>query len=149
MVLHVALWRLRRPQRDALMLLVVFFTPLAVFLLMAPKFNLSFLKIFATSLLHIALSSAYILVYPASQAASPSLKVMCLVDRGMPHGLTEEEIAHQFDPGELLEARIHDLLVARLIRQNGDRLSLTAQGRAVVTPFVLLRNMLGLPAGEG
>lgn len=149
LVLHVIAWRLRRPKADIALLVMIFFTPLVIFLIIAPRYEIPFLALMAVALLHTALSCSYILIYPASQAASPSLKIMRLVDKAKPDGLTEEEIARQFESGELLEARIQDLIAAKMIHQKGDQLSLTPLGQAFVAPFVYLRQILGLPLGKG
>ena len=118
-----------------------------IFLLLRPY--LSLLDLSAIVLLHIALSSAYIQVYPASQATSPSLKILLLIKKSMPHGMAEIQIQKVFNPKELLETRIQDLVDSGLVWENGDKLALTSSGHALILPFVFLRQILGLPAGKG
>ena len=107
------------------------------------------IELFAVALLHAALSFAYIQVYPASQAQSPSLKILLLVGKAMPAGLAGSEIQAQFKPAELLEERIQDLIDAGLVHEENGFLELTPSGRAMVFPFVVLRTALGLSAGAG
>ncbi len=104
---------------------------------------------YAILLLHTSLSLAYILVYPASQADSPSFKILLHVGRAMPSGLSTEEIQSRFPASALLDARIQDLINANLARVQSDRLILTRQGRYFIKPFIMLRKALGLPAGAG
>lgn len=151
LVLHVVAWHVRRPKRHATALLAIFLIPCAVFVLASKGLcpDLPWPDLFAIALLHVALSFAYIQIYPASQADSPSLKMIMLVDKAMPQGLTEAEIRAQFDPNDLFDARIHDLLGAGLVQRQGERLALTRSGESLIKPFLLLRKVLGLPAGKG
>lgn len=149
--LHVFLWRIKHPNNHAGTLLLVFFATGAVLLYFSFLFwpHFSGLDLLAAALLHVSLSCAYIQAYPASQADSPSLKILVLIGNSMPDGMTETEIQTHFHPAELFSARIRDLLDARLIRQiNGD-LILTPQGRGFILPFLILRKLLGLSAGRG
>lgn len=151
LTLHILLWRFRHPRRHALALLVIFLGPLVLFPFVAVKIwpLVSWIDLVAVSLLHIALSSAYIQIYPASQADSPSLRILRVVEGAAPRGLTEEEIHISFDPEKLLEARIRDLLEAGLVSSAGDALTLTGRGRMLITPFIYLRKILGLRPGKG
>ena len=120
----------------------------ALALIVRPGF-LSWIGSASIGLLHIALSLAYIQIYPASQAASPSLKILLLVKESMPVGMTENEIQTCFNPKELLEARIQDLVDSGLVRQTDDKLELSPCGYGLVLPFIVLRKLLGLQAGQG
>lgn len=120
----------------------------AAFLVLA-KADVAALDLTAAGLLHAALSSAYIQVYPASQADSPSLRVLLLVGTSMPVGMTENEIQASFNEDALLESRIQDLVESGLVTESRGKLELSAEGRFLITPFILLRRMLGLEAGKG
>ena len=148
---HIILWRLRHPKRHALTLLLTFFVPLflvALFMIMF-RIDVAWPTLAAVGLLHAAISCAYIQVYPASQADSPSLKVLLLVGKSMPVGMTENEIQASFNEVALLEARIQDLIDSGLAAESGGKLELSPRGRLLITPFILLRRMLGLDAGKG
>ncbi len=148
--LHVLLWRLRHPHHHVGALLSVFFIPGAVLigLIALGCRQLTLADLAAIAILHTALSCAYIQIYPASQADSPSLKILVLVGRSET-GLTAEEIRSFFDPKTLFSDRIHDLLNAKLIYQSGEKLALSSKGEKMIAPFLMLRKALGLPAGRG
>lgn len=151
LVAHILLWRIGHPRNHALALLGVFLglggALLALLWLLCPV--CSMLDLFALVLLHISLSCVYIQIYPASQADSPSLKILVLVGRSMPDGMTEAEIQKHFASEDLFTARLRDLLAVGQVRQDGDSLILTSKGLALVVPFLALRKTLGLPAGKG
>ncbi|OGW85870.1 MAG: hypothetical protein A3C35_00020 [Omnitrophica bacterium RIFCSPHIGHO2_02_FULL_46_11] len=148
---HFALWRFRRPKHQATVLFLVFFLPLTMAIpiccVLCPSISPGDLA--AIALLHFATSCAYILVYPAAQADNPSLRLLTLVKKSAPHGMEESEILDFFKKSGLFEARIYDLLNAGLIYQSKGRLCLTRRGRSFVLPFIVLRKVLGMPAGEG
>ena len=149
-ILHIFIWRLYHPHRHALALLGVFFLPLAALIPLVGFLRaLAGVELFAVALLHAALSCAYIQVYPASQAQSPSFKILLFVGKAMPAGLAELEIQAQFKPAELLEERIQDLIDAGLVREENGFLELTPSGRVMIFPFVVFRAALGLSAGAG
>ncbi len=151
LIAHVLLWRIRHPRNHALALIGVFFG-LGGGLLVLIRFvcpMLSGIDLFALALLHISLSCTYIQIYPASQADSPSLKILVIVGRSMPAGMTEAEIQKHFAPEDLFTARIRDLLAVGQVRRDGDKLVLTSKGIVLVKPFMALRKILGLSAGKG
>lgn len=99
--------------------------------------------------MHAALSCAYIQVYPASQADSPSFKILLLVRKSMPAGMTQREIRAIFNSKVLLEDRLQDLTHAGLIKEYESNLELTQKGHALILPFMILRRLIGLPMGKG
>ena len=107
------------------------------------------IDLYGMFLLHAALSFSYILVYPASQADSPSFKILLHIEGSMPQGMTESEIAYLFPQTKLLAARIRDLIDSRLVDEKDGNLSLTLKGRIMIKPFISLRKIMGLPAGAG
>lgn len=151
LLLHVLIWRVRKPRDHAGTLLAIFLLPLIALPSMAGWFGFtaSPLEWAAIFLLHAAMSMAYIQIYPASQADSPSLKVMALVFQAMPKGLTAGEIAAQFDPCRLFHDRLDDLAAVGHIKREGEKVFLTSRGRLLILPFVWLRRMIGLPWGQG
>jgi hypothetical protein len=67
----------------------------------------------------------------------------------MPAGITETEIQTHFNQEGLFTARVHDLLEAQLVKEVDGKLVLTPKGRVMVTPFLILRTIVGLSAGRG
>ena len=151
LLLHVFLWRARHPRNHAGALLLVFFVPGAALIFFSSLcwLRLSGLDLFAIALLHASLSCTYIQIYPASQADSPSLRMLALVGSSMPAGMTETEIQTHFNQEDLFAARVHDLLEAQLVQEVDQKLVLTPKGRTMVMPFLILRTIVGLSAGKG
>ncbi len=158
----MAVWRLFRPIRDLLSLLVVFLAvPFLSFLLLAYLGHAgtggaaSFVSGVggadqaAVFLLDFALAAAYIISYPAIQARCPTLQMVLKIDGSMPGGLGFEEIAASFDRRDILEDRIEELARSGLIRESGKGYAITRRGLVLLKPFLILRSLLGLPAGSG
>ncbi len=150
LALHVILWRWRHPRRHALALLGVFFLPLLAFgAFFCGWHHGNLLDLTAIGLLHMALACAYIQIYPAVQAFSPTLVILLLVDKSMPEGVTQEELSEKLDDRFLLGARITDLVDANLIREAGGQLSLAPRGSQLIAFFIAFRRALGLGLGKG
>lgn len=149
--LHILIWRFGRPRNDAIVLAFVFLAPLFILPLLAGNIaqGLNAADFAAICLLQISLACAYIQIYPASQAQSPSLKIMMIVESGMPAGVTEEQIRKSFRQESLFDERLDDLLLSGLVEEVNGRLQLTARGRQFITPFLMIRKAVGLPFGEG
>lgn len=151
MSLHVVLWRWRRPQQQIGWFLLIFLAPLPLLALVLVRWY-SYLPLqdfLFVALAHLSLSCAYIQVYPACQALSPSLMVLLFVGDSMPRGMTEEEIQARFSRQALLGNRIQDLLVSGFIRESKGQFEITPQGLLIVLPGIFLRKMLGLAPGKG
>ena len=148
---HILIWRFRHPKRHALALMAIFFAPCIAFVILLGGIcpHLSNVDLFAIALLHVAISCAYIQLYPASQANSPSMQIMTIVQKSMPRGISVEEIQSLFDPMNVFDARVNDLLAADLICENAGKLSLTGRGHVLIVPFILYRRTLGIPEGKG
>lgn len=144
-------WRFFRPRQDALLLVVIFLAPLLTLPLMMGRIdpNMDVTDVAAIALLHVALTCAYIQIYPASQADSPTLKIMMIVEKGMPAGLTEAEIRKSFRQEDLFDAKVRDLMESGLVTQSGGQIEITRRGKNFVTPFLFIRRWVGLPFGEG
>lgn len=160
--LHVALWRLFKPIRRLLSLLAVLFAvPLSSFVVLkyfngpgtggAASFvsGLWSVDLAAVLLLYFALVAAYILSYPAMQARCPTLRMVLRIEGAMPRGLAFEELAASFDRRDILEDRIEDLARSGFIRESGKGYAITRRGLVLLKPFLILRSLLGLPAGSG
>ena len=100
-------------------------------------------------LLYTALSFSYIQVYPASQADSPSFRILYLIGGSGKEGLSPDQILLKLGEGNLFDSRIRDLEEAGWIKQEYRVLSITPKGRRLLFPFLWLRGALGLPLGKG
>lgn len=146
--IHLLLWRIRRPGNEVLALLLIFFImPLLVICFLRFLDGVEFLShpvnLATISLLHLALSIAYIITYPAARATSPTLKILLVVASAMPNGLTRAEIVKYVDVPELFSNCLKDLECS-LIAKEGDGFVLTRKGKLAVRFLILFRRMLGL-----
>lgn len=156
--IHIILWHIRYPRnRAGALFFIFFFLPVlaaALFFILVKHGNLTYTQSFkpvewlAVFLLHFALSSAYIMTYPAVEALSPSLVLVLLIGESS-GGLTHKDLSGVFADDILLNPRITDLHDMNLIRESGGGLYLTFKGRLLIHFFVLYRSFIGLPAGRG
>ncbi len=155
---HIILWHMRYPRnRAGALFIIFFFIPVLAaalsFILVKQgilTYSLSFKSAewLAAFLLHFALSSAYIMTYPAVEAVSPSLVLVLLIGESG-GGLTHKDLAGVFADDILLNPRINDLRDMNLIGESGGGLCLTLKGRLLIHFFVLYRSFIGLPVGRG
>ncbi|MBI5237211.1 MAG: hypothetical protein HY887_02170 [Deltaproteobacteria bacterium] len=162
-LLHLLVWRVFRPRRSILLLFAVFFVlPAFFFLILFLSRNVVPVAVWAPSLMsfgadesasvllmHAALSSAYILTYPAIQAGCPSLRLLLIIGAGMPEGITRDNLKKEFGLETLFLPRIEDLLGSNFVKEDRDKLMLTATGRILAGFFALCRKSLGLLPGKG
>lgn len=154
MLLHVIIWRFFKPRRlvRALFIVLLFIPALAVFSII---FFLSNALGLLTSdwlgvlLMHLVLTSAYIISYPAIQAKCPSLTMLLLIEDSAGHGSTVEDISLAFSDESLREARLNDLVDDSMIVCRGDEYYMTLKGGLHLWPLIILRRLLGLPTGKG
>lgn len=150
LILHVILWRIRRPrQQIRCLFILLMMLPAAGIALLALRGGLSGTEWPLVWLLQVSLASAYIMTYPATDVISPTLKIIFLIGRAMPAGLTKEEVFAHFSGDELFEKLLEDLRREALIHRQQDALRLTPRGRILAGGFMFLRRLLGLPIGRG
>jgi len=158
LLIHAVLWRIRYPRHRALTLFLIF---LVLPSLVWPLYLLSvfmsglpgglgprLLDGAAILLLHLSLSSAYILSYPAVEAISPTLAIALFMGE-FGNSAGHEELARLFPHEAILAPRIMDLVESKLVTLNNDTLTLTIRGRILVLFFIGLRSFIGLKPGRG
>jgi len=97
-------------------------------------------------LLDLSLSLAYMLVYSAVAAFSPSIAILERVEENMPQGLPREELVPPwFSDENLAGARHHNLVSNGLVSYRDANLVLEFKGRFVARCFLIFRRFLGLP----
>jgi hypothetical protein len=148
LVLHVIVWRIRRPDayQEWLPALVVIFGPVAgvVGWIVSP----TPLDFAALLLLHGTLASVYVIGYTLVSAFSPSVELLKMLDRA-PTGIPVESLRLPFLAGALTTDRIDHLTAAGLAREKAGRLELGPRG-VQLTRFVLIyRHAIGLRDGGG
>lgn len=151
-ILHVVVWRVRKPVHDVKMLIYIFlllpFAIVSVFSINYPQwFQVE--EIFLVIFLHYCLSLAYIASYPAAQAHSPSLDIMLKVSRSSNREISASELADTWRSRNVLIDRVDDLLTGGLIVRRGEIYSLTRTGEAMLAMYRLYRRFLGISFGKG
>ena len=148
LVLHVIVWRIRRPEsyRAWVPAFVVIFglVPAAIVWLIAPT------PLFAAAvlLLHGSLSAVYVIAYTLVSAFSPSVELLKILDRA-PDGLLLSELRLPFVAGGLTTERIVNLAGSGLVRQSSGRLELCPRGARLTRLVLLYRHTIGLPDSGG
>jgi hypothetical protein len=156
LITHIVIWRIRVPKNDALILFILFlFIPSAivictkVFYVQIIPVSLSGMEIALVLLLNFALSAIYISSYPAAQAASPSLKILLIIESARDKRMTAEEIFKYFENQKIILTRINELVDYNLVIKDQDRFSLKPFAMKLVSLYIFYRWLLGLPVGRG
>lgn len=162
LLLHLVIWRWRYPRnRPAALVLIFIVLPPALTFgcwgverlgLLPGADSILLLPITAwlgIYLLHFALSTAYILSYPAVEAVSPSLVILLMVGDSKSSGLPYDEMLRCFDNKELLHPRIKDLIEAGWVVESDGSFSVTFRGGVVLLFYTFLFRLLGIPRGKG
>ena len=155
LAVHVVVWRVRRPSNPPVALAVIFFvlSPLPGFLiaryLPGLAAGISAGGWAAVYLLHVSLSCAYIMSYPAVEAVSPSLVIALMLGRAGERGVASGEIERFFASDVVLAPRFRDLVDSGFASESGGAFTLTPRGRAIIRFFILFRRIMGLPEGGG
>jgi len=145
LVLHIVIWRTRRPSREMFWLVVIFLiVPVVPMLLLFRSGS----GVIAAIIFHWALSLAYIMTYPPIQAGCPSLKIILAVDKAGEPGLSLKEIEEIFSQDTLFFDRFDDLISDGLIAWKYDTWGISATGRWLTRFFSAYRRLLKLPLGE-
>ncbi len=151
LLLHVILWRWRKPPREMMWLVIIFIllpglVYLGIFLgIRAAEGGAWLLSYLWLS----ALSAAYIMTYPPIQAGCPSLKIVLEVHRNRSRGLSREEIDGIFPREAMFSDRFDDLVEDGLVSWEYDAWGITGTGRLVARFFLAYRRLLRLPIGDG
>lgn len=160
LILHVVVWRIRRPQPPWFPLLgILLATPLGLIIIMQvldivglkPEWalNLTPIEWLAAYVLHCALAGGYFLIFPIFEVGSPMFRLMLLLKSSMPKGMSMAEIEQAISSQDDLTPRLEDLLQMGLVAESDHKLVITPAGKGFLRPFLLLRYLLGLPPGEG
>lgn len=99
-------------------------------------------------ILSACLSANYIAIYPAFQAASPTLQCLAALYRA-PRDWSESEIQHRWGGENILSDRVRDLEHGGFIRRQRHTWQIAPRGRWLARTFRAYRWLLGLPQGDG
>lgn len=152
-LVHWLLWRLWRPRRQILALLILFMGLFPVVLLCAwlfpeaipwPEGLWQWLHV---TLFYVAVSLAYIVVYSALEQDSPSLTVVAFVAAAGQKGRTMDELQALIPLDFIIGSRFDSMLHGGLIERAGEVYQLTPKGRFWGRLFLLFRRMFKLRLG--
>jgi hypothetical protein len=156
-VIHLLLWRLRRPRREVPALLIIFQGALVVGLLAAP--HLPGVSQFAPTrpwevchvcLFHIAFSLSYTVAYSALALDSPTLTIIPFVAAAGERGRAREDLLRLVGNEQIVGTRFDALHAAGIIvlldRETGAYV-LTSAGRRWAHLFRFLQRLYRLKKG--
>jgi uncharacterized protein YacL len=154
---HLILWRFYLPKRQARALFLIFIVILTLFLCVsvANRFNALNSRLFTQSLPYVfhimffyfSFFVAYLVLYSAIEADSPTLLMLLEIDKCGSAGLTKDKLREILDDDLLIKPRLNDLLLEGLIVRRGNKIKLSGKGRLVGVIFTSYRKILNLPKG--
>lgn len=151
--LHLVIWRIRVPKRQTASLLILFAGVLAagggVLACNAPplgRWGIAALQgtpdFLQVGSFYIACTLAYIVVYSALAADSPSLVMIQQIADAGAAGLSHEKLLERASAGVLIDPRLQDLLTDRVADFDGARYRLRPKGVRLARLITFYRNTL-------
>ncbi|MCE9605456.1 MAG: hypothetical protein K8U03_11210 [Planctomycetia bacterium] len=152
--LHVVVWRLHRPRRPYVALATLFLVVVPAVAAVAgalcgvsPSLFGGWSGLVSALLCHVALSLAYIVTYTAIESDSATLTIALALARAGEKGRSQADIQNLFDDDFVIGARLKSLVDTGYLRLQGDRLTITEQGRGVASLYRLVRRLYHLQVG--
>lgn len=152
LILHVMIWRIRRPKNDMGTLFLIFWViPTLLFALYVllsltamPQWALPLGESAAMFMLYFALASAYMQNYPPAQVPAPTLKIILLFESAKSRGLSLEELGRLVNDRELVTTALDDLVNANMIVDRDGKYVLGASANLLIRSLKIYRKLLGL-----
>ena len=155
-LVHLALWRIRRPRAGRRLLFLLFLGALAPGIMAAtlagttevgvvfsaPR-GAAELALFAV--LHTALSLAYLALYVALEGDSPTLTIAGLIAAAGPGGIAPDQLRRGAGFGRHLQSRLELMVVDGMAERSEDRYRITAKGRRLLGYYQLYGRLAGAP----
>ncbi len=148
-VLHILVWRVRRPKRQTSAVLAFFLAsvPAGVLAAYLGGFAVDLADLVLIAQFLVAAALAYTCINSAIQEDSPALMVVTFVALAGPEGCTAGDVRSALDADLTLAPRLRDFEKAGMIEHRDGRYRLTARGRRFRQGFELIRRILRLPRG--
>lgn len=156
-IVHLALWKIRIPQKQTMALIKIFFV---IFILGVPYFNffsatvsfdindsLDFFEFIHLILLYIALMLSYIITYSGIEADGPTLVMIMHIFQAGEKGLSREKLCKKMTDDTLVKPRIRDLTRDNLAYVCNGKYRLTKAGFYFIQIFIIYRKLLNAPKG--
>lgn len=152
--LHLALWRIRAPQRQIRALLRLFYGSLAAALLLGWAARLPAARFTPAEAVHLflfftGLTLSYIITYSAVQVDSPSMMIVSRIAAGKGGGLDRDELFAQLTDDLLVRPRLEDLVRDEVVTFDGSTYRLRRRGGRLLSLIVGWRRLMGLPIRGG
>jgi hypothetical protein len=155
-ILHLIIWRIRRPEAYPIWVPLIMFAGFVVAATVyldhfgSATFSGNVEVLGSALLLHAVLTVGYLMGYAGIIEYSPSAEVLYAV-ASYPDGVSEKDLNVTSVTDEFLVGkRLSHLVSAGMVRQNGDRFSIEPSGRFIVNFTIIYRRMLfEQPFGEG
>jgi len=147
-LIHLFIWRFRRPKNPVRALIFLFscvisFGLIILYYLWAEDlFGVLYIAIFSCSVF-----ISYLLTYSAIEADSPSLVVVLRIYNAGRSGMSFKDIESHLGDDLLVLPRVKDLVDAGLVDFDGNRYKINKKGTMFLYPFILYRNFLRLGKG--
>lgn len=144
-LLHIAIWRIRKPANSIKSLVVLFILVLVAGSILLPIYELfSYVYIW---FLFLSFFAAYLLSYPAIEVDSPSLVIVMRIFESGKAGLSTKKIGELAKDNLLVEPRLKDLVDAGMVDLSSSMYRINRKGLIFILPFIFYRNILGLGKG--
>ena len=156
-IVHVVLWRVRRPVNTTVTIILVFVVSVSTVWLALSIFGIfqgltGYLpqepvdKILSL-LLALALAVSYIMTYPALENDSPTLRLVYVIAQKGRIGATEEVLFKSFSNKNTVEPSINEMIRERLVRIEDQSILLTERGHRLARIYRKWRVILGAEMG--
>lgn len=156
-IVHLIIWRTRRPSSQYTTLMILCGGALAVSLAsvtLVPHpagifraLPQTLAEYVAFTILYLALALSYISTYSAVQADSPSLSILLRLERAGSAGVSRAELEAEFTDDLLVLPRLQDLVSGKLVNKKDDRYVIDRQGALLAAAHSGYRALLGLEKG--
>lgn len=145
---HVAWWRLSRPVDEFRALALSLLTGPALASLAAPGL-MSWRERAGCATAALIFGGMYIMLYPAAQAASPTMLLVLRIAAKGPAGETREALREALDADTLSRKSIDDMVYGRFADEVDGVLHIAPRGQFLLRFLTRWRKLLGLEYGSG
>lgn len=153
-LIHLLWWRIRLPQRQTAMLLIVFLSVLVLGLAAGELLSvlgatqpLPFWACVQIAIFHIAMTLAYVVAYSVIEGNSPTMVIVTAVADSQGRGLTRAELDQALRATVTVEVRIAAMVHNRMATEQRGIYRLTGKGRAWAAVFTFWQGLLKLDKG--
>jgi hypothetical protein len=150
--IHVAIWRTRVPIHQAMTLVIISVTVMAVGVAVAATEVQSDLppgRLVLSVMLYCSLILVYLVLFSAVESESPTLTMIELVSRAKKTGVKRETLLAAAAQGSFAATRLHQLLESGLAIKHHDRILPGRRGRFFVDFVLAYRRLLGRASAGG